>query len=84
MERILVIDDEPSICSGCSLILSEEGYEVAISLSGREAGEQLSSNPFDVVLLDIRLPDINGIDLLKEIRKKIPSTCHHHDRPRHC
>ena len=70
MEKILVVDDEPNICSGCRMILSEEGYEVATSHSGRTAGELLARQVFDVVLLDIRLPDISGIDLLKKIRKK--------------
>jgi len=70
MEKILVVDDEPNICTGCRLILSEEGYEVSISLSGRDALEKIFHDSFNLVLLDIRLPDISGIEILKKINSK--------------
>lgn len=64
-KKILVVDDEPSICHGCKLILSENGYEVDIAYSGREGLEKISDNLFDLILLDIKLPDYNGINILK-------------------
>ncbi|WDP88001.1 MAG: sigma-54-dependent Fis family transcriptional regulator [Desulfobacter sp.] len=74
MEKILVVDDEPNICNGCQLVLSEEGYEADISLSGLDALEKISNNCFDIILLDIRLPDICGIDILKKINKEKSGT----------
>ena len=70
MKKILIVDDEPHICSGCRLILSEKGYQVAVSFSGRDAREKILTDSFDIVLLDIRLPDISGIEILKEINKQ--------------
>lgn len=70
MSRILIVDDEPNICNGCRLVLSEEGYDVDTALSGREATGKLDGQDYDLVLLDIRLPDMNGIDILKQINEK--------------
>jgi len=75
LQKILIIDDEVSICNGCKMILSENGYDVDISLSGREGLEKIINNSFDLVLLDIRLPDMNGIDILKKIKIKNKDTC---------
>lgn len=74
LQKILVVDDEPSICRGCKLILSEHGYDVDISYSGQEGLEKISQNLFDLVLLDIKLPDMNGIKILKEINEN-NNTC---------
>lgn len=65
--KILIIDDEPSICSGCQMILSEQEYFVEISCSGEDGLKKISDNNFDLVLLDIRLPDMSGLDILKKI-----------------
>jgi len=75
LQKILVVDDEPSICHGCKLILSENGYDVDISYSGQEGLEKISNNSFDLVLLDIKLPDMNGIKILKEINEKKNDVC---------
>jgi DNA-binding NtrC family response regulator len=75
LQKILVVDDEPSICHGCKLILSENGYDVEISYSGREGLEKISNTSFDLVLLDIKLPDMNGIKILKEINEKKNDVC---------
>ncbi len=74
LQKILVVDDEPSICRGCKLILSEHGYDVDISYSGQEGLEKISQNLFDLVLLDIKLPDMNGIKILKKINEN-NNTC---------
>ncbi|MGZ3535869.1 MAG: response regulator, partial [Thermodesulfobacteriota bacterium] len=47
--RILVVDDEMIVCESCKRILEEEGYEVDIALSGKEAFEKMKANPFDIV-----------------------------------
>ena len=68
--KILVVDDEPAIVSGCKMILSEQGYTVAVSTSGREGLKMLLDTPFDLVLLDIQFPRISGIDILKTLKQK--------------
>ena len=68
--RVLVIDDEPAIVSGCKMILAEQGYQVESETSGERGLEKLLNAPFDLVLLDIQLPNITGIDILKIITKE--------------
>lgn len=75
LQKILVVDDEPSICHGCKSILSENGYDVDISSSGRVGFEKILKNSFDLVLLDIRLQDMNGLEILKKINKKKIDVC---------
>lgn len=66
--RILVADDEESILSLLSEILTNDGYDVTTVTNGEDALEQFKSNPFQVVFTDIRMPGMNGIDLLRQIR----------------
>ena len=70
MAKILIIDDEPMICD----ILSEEikamGHEVKTSVTGREGLEKVLSEVFDVVFLDVRLPDSSGLSILSRIREE--------------
>jgi two-component system, OmpR family, phosphate regulon sensor histidine kinase PhoR len=68
--RILVVDDEYGIRSGVRQILDLEGYSVAEAETGREALAAVEKGPFDVVLIDYRLPDIDGLTLLQAIRSK--------------
>ena len=69
---ILVVDDEAEIREGLELLLSTEGYEVGLAPSGEEGLAQLERAPYDVLLLDVSLPDRNGLDLLREIRQRDP------------
>jgi two-component system, OmpR family, phosphate regulon sensor histidine kinase PhoR len=75
--RILVVDDEPGIRSGVCEILALEGYSVDSADCGRAAQELVSRTAYDVVLIDYRLPDIDGLTLLRSIRQKSPDimTC---------
>lgn len=68
--RVLVIDDEYGIRSGVRQILEMEGFEVGEAETGREGLESLERGPFDIVLIDYRLPDIDGLTLLQAIRGK--------------
>ncbi|MBN2338781.1 MAG: response regulator [Acidobacteria bacterium] len=75
--RILVVDDEPGILSGVCEILTLEGYEVDTADCGRRAQELLSLGSYDVALIDYRLPDVDGLTLLRSIRQRCPEvmTC---------
>ncbi len=68
MNRILVVDDETEIRESLNEILREEGYAVSSTASGAEAVVLLRDTPYDVMLLDIWLPDRDGLDVLSELR----------------
>ena len=70
--RILVVDDEPIVCESCQRILQEEGYEVECTLSGKEAFDKMRENPFDIVITDLKMPGIDGMEVLKTFRKGYP------------
>src|SRR6478609_8494458 len=65
---VLIIDDEAAIRESLQTLLELEGYDVGVAASGEEGLARLGDRPFDLVLLDLALPDRNGIDLLPEIR----------------
>jgi two-component system, OmpR family, phosphate regulon sensor histidine kinase PhoR len=66
--RVLVVDDEYGIRSGVDQILEMEGYEVEEAETGKEALQALDRQAFDIVLIDYRLPDVDGLSLLQSIR----------------
>ena len=74
MPRILVVDDEVSILNTLEILLRREGFEVSVAKSGREALERFEEWPPDVVLTDIRMPGVTGLDLLAQIRERDPET----------
>ncbi|MCP3889828.1 MAG: response regulator [Desulfobulbaceae bacterium] len=65
--NILVIDDEPIICSGCSLILSDLGHKVQTCMTCGEGIENIKKTNYDLILLDLKLPDKDGLELLKTV-----------------
>jgi len=71
-ETILVVDDEESICLSLKGILSDEGYEVLTAQSGEECLDLIEEDLPNLVLLDIWLPGIDGIETLKRIKSKYP------------
>ena len=75
--KILVVDDEVGIRSGVTEILTLEGYSVDSADCGRSALKLIEDNSYDVVLMDYRLPDVDGLTLLHDVQKKIPDimTC---------
>ncbi len=72
MPKILVIDDESSIRNTLKEILEYEKYEVAVAEDAEEALEQLASGPFEVILCDVKMPKMDGIELLDKIREIDP------------
>ena len=70
--RILVIDDDKSIRLSMAAILRAEGFTVDTAETGREAIEKSNANNYNLALIDIRLPDIMGTDLLERLRQMDP------------
>lgn len=66
--RILIIDDDKDICEYMQLLLSQSGYEVTAETDARAALELLKEEEFHVVILDIMMPELNGMELLERIR----------------
>jgi len=75
-KKVLIVDDEETLTWSMAKSLSKDKdkFEVIIANNGREAINLLKKNEFDVVISDIRMPDINGLDLLVRIRKEYPQT----------
>ena len=72
--NILVVDDEKDICRALNLILSKEGYVVAEAYNGEEAFELIQRQAFDIVLTDIKMDRMDGLELLKRTKEASPST----------
>jgi two-component system response regulator PilR (NtrC family) len=70
--RILVVDDEKSLLEFLSLLFREEGYEVTVESSGTAALERTRQESFDLVLSDVMMPDLNGLELLREVKARDP------------
>lgn len=70
MSKILVLDDEKEIAEIIALYLKNDGYDVTIACSGREALVRIESEQPDLALLDVMLPDIDGFRVLQKIREK--------------
>jgi DNA-binding NtrC family response regulator len=72
-KKVLVIDDEQIVLDSIRKILKEEDYEIDASLSGREGLDRAIKEQYDVVLTDIRMPDIGGMRVLRDIKRAKPS-----------
>jgi len=72
--RILVVDDDETIRTTMKAILEDEGYLVDLAGSGKEAIQKTQEKTYNVALLDIRLPDMEGIELLKLMTDGVPRT----------
>ena len=71
-QKVLIVDDEVSILQSMSGILEDEGYGVILAESGEEALEKIRKDMPDLILLDIWMPGVNGMDVLDEIKKLYP------------
>ena len=69
MQKILVVEDEKEIAEAIKIYLEEEGYEVIICLNSEKAISLFKQNEFQLVLLDIMMPKVDGITLARQIRK---------------
>jgi two-component system response regulator HydG len=70
--KILIIDDDEAIRDGCYHTLSREGYEVVTAATGRSGLKAFEESSFDLVLLDMRMPDLGGMEVLNQIKEQDP------------
>jgi two-component system response regulator AtoC len=70
MTRVLVVDDEPGLRQSLSLLLRDAGYDVAVEADGRRALERTATEPFDIILCDVRMPALGGLDFLRAYRER--------------
>jgi two-component system alkaline phosphatase synthesis response regulator PhoP len=70
MKRLLLVEDEPGLVLTLTDRLTREGYHVESSADGESGLERAASEPFDLALLDVMLPRLNGFDVLRELRKR--------------
>lgn len=71
-KRVLVIDDDKSILRTFTRILQKNGYDIDVAETGKEALEKSQKKTYDLALIDIRLPDMDGTDLLVKMQKIMP------------
>ena len=70
--RILVVDDEPKICHLIEELLKLEGYQVDVSFSGIEALQMLKTRNYQMLLTDLKMPGIDGLELISKVKKSYP------------
>ena len=73
-KTILVVDDDKSILRTFTRILQKSGYEIDVAETGKEAMEKTENRQYDLALVDIRLPDMDGTDLLAKLKKQLQHT----------
>jgi two-component system response regulator AtoC len=70
MKRVLVVDDEPGLRQSLGLLLTDAGYTVTAEQNGRRALERATAEPFDLVLCDVRMPEMDGLTFLRSYRQR--------------
>jgi two-component system NtrC family response regulator len=70
--RILVIDDERVICDACELVLTEKSHVIDRCVTGKAGLQAINQGDYDIVLLDMKLPDIDGLEILQAVCQKTP------------
>lgn len=70
--RVLVVDDDAAVGSSINRVLTEKGYRVQEAMSGAEAIEELEHEQYDIVFTDIRMPGMDGLEVVAEVRKLHP------------
>ena len=66
--KVLVVDDDPQVCKTVGKILQENNYQVQTYTQPRQALQAVRKTPFDIALIDIKMPDVNGVELVEKMR----------------
>lgn len=72
--HILIMEDEEVVAKGLEMVLTEEGYNVDLAFTGEQALETFSSDKYDLLVADLRLPDIDGMEVVKRVKEQHPET----------
>ena len=72
MAKILIVDDEQSYRQLLSLVFEEQGNDIRTAMNGRQALELLAAEPADVIISDVKMPDMDGIEMLRAVRETLP------------
>lgn len=72
--QILIMEDEPNVAKGLRMILSEEGYAVDLALTGQGALDYCRQKTVDLLVADLRLPDIDGMEVIRQVKSRRPET----------
>ncbi len=72
--HILLMEDETNVAKGLQMILAEEGYDVDWAMTGRSALEKFGQKAFDLLVADLKLPDMNGMDVIRQVKGRRPET----------
>ena len=70
MAKLLLADDDIELCQLLHEYLSQEGFEITLAHDGASAAKLILNDSFDLMVLDVMLPNLNGFDVLKEVRKE--------------
>ena len=73
--HILIVDDEPNIVMSLEFLMRKNGYQVGIARNGTEALAAIEQTPFDLVLLDVMMPDVDGYQVCQQLRQR-PDLAH--------
>lgn len=73
-KKILIVDDEPEMRIALETTLQRENYQLVCAEDGKQALEQFENQVFDLVLTDVRMPKLNGLELLREVKERSPET----------
>ena len=66
--QVLLMEDESSVAQGLQMVLTEEGYGVDLAVTGQSALDTLSHKDFDLLVADLRLPDMDGMEVIKRVK----------------
>ena len=75
----MVVDDEIEMRIALETTLKREGHQITLAENGKQALEKLNEDSFDLGLTDVKMPKMNGVELLKALKKKIAENSSHHD-----
>ncbi|MDR7132131.1 DNA-binding response OmpR family regulator [Algoriphagus sp. 4150] len=70
MKKLLLVEDDPRVCSFINKGLSENGFDVTVAMDGKTGLQLALNNPFDLLILDIMLPIINGLEVCRQVREQ--------------
>src|SRR5689334_13949773 len=72
MANILIVDDEQSYRQLLTLVFAQDGHAIRTAMNGRQAIEELQNEPADVIVSDVKMPDMDGIQMLRAVRETLP------------